>query len=66
VRVETLAWLDRLSVITMMSPVGLAVSTAANSCWSPTELREAAVRVTVWPSRTRSAPYTQVFSGPRP
>src|SRR6266511_3958116 len=33
VRVETLEWLDRLSVITMMAPVGLAVSTAASRPW---------------------------------
>jgi hypothetical protein len=32
----------------------------------PLELREAAQRVISLPSRTRSAPYTQVFSGPRP
>jgi hypothetical protein len=32
-RVETLEWLDRLSVITMMVPSGLVVSTAAKSCW---------------------------------
>jgi hypothetical protein len=29
------------------------------------ELREAAHLVSSLPSRTRSAPYTQVFSGPR-
>jgi hypothetical protein len=33
VRVETLEWLDRLSVITMMAPSGLVASTAANNCW---------------------------------
>jgi len=33
VRVERLVWLDRLSVITMMVPAGLAVWTAARSCW---------------------------------
>jgi hypothetical protein len=32
-RVETLAWLDRLSVITMMVPAGLAASTAVSSRW---------------------------------
>src|SRR5829696_5435102 len=31
----------------------------------PVELREGAVIVTSCPSATRSAPYTQVFSGPR-
>jgi hypothetical protein len=31
--VEALVWLERLSVITMMVPAGLAVSTAASSCW---------------------------------
>jgi hypothetical protein len=33
VRVLTLVWLDRLSVITMMVPAGLAASTAARSRW---------------------------------
>jgi hypothetical protein len=33
VRVLELLWLDRLSVITTMVPVGLAVSTAASSRW---------------------------------
>src|SRR6266545_4476261 len=33
VRVLPLLWLDRLSVITTMVPAGLAVSTAASSCW---------------------------------
>jgi hypothetical protein len=33
VRVEKLVWLERLSVITMMVPAGLAVSTAARSRW---------------------------------
>jgi hypothetical protein len=33
VRVEKLEWLERLSVITAISPVGLACSTAASSCW---------------------------------
>jgi len=66
VGVERLVWLDRLSVSTMMVPAGLAVSTAASSCWSPIELRDRAVRVTVLPSVTRRAPSTQVFSGPRP
>jgi hypothetical protein len=32
-RVLALEWLDRLSVITMMVPSGLAVSTAASRCW---------------------------------
>lgn len=30
-----------------------------------TLLRDGAVQVTVWPSATRSPPYTQVFSDPR-
>jgi hypothetical protein len=64
-RVETLEWLEGLSVITMMVPAGLAVSTAASSCWPPIELRDGAVIVTSCPSPTRSAPYTQVFSMPR-
>jgi len=33
VRVLALVWLDRLSVITMMVPDGLAVSTAPSSRW---------------------------------
>jgi hypothetical protein len=33
VRVEKLEWLGRLSVMTAISPVGLAASTAASSCW---------------------------------
>ena len=33
VRVLALVWLDRLSVITMMVPAGLAASTAASRCW---------------------------------
>ena len=33
VRVETLVWLDRLSVTTTMVPAGLAASTAARSRW---------------------------------
>jgi len=32
-RVEKLEWLDRLSVMTAISPVGLACSTAASGCW---------------------------------
>jgi hypothetical protein len=35
VRVEQLSWLERLSVITTMTPSGLAVSTAASSLWVP-------------------------------
>src|SRR6266487_1131931 len=63
VRVLALLWLERLSVITMMAPSGLAGSPAARSCWSPAELRDGAVIVTACPSPGRSAPYTQVFSG---
>jgi len=33
VRVLALLWLDRLSVITMMVPAGLADSTVASNCW---------------------------------
>jgi hypothetical protein len=66
VRVLELLWLDRLSVTTTIWPSGLAISTAVSSRWSPTELREGAVIVTSWPSPTRSAPSTQVCSGPRP
>jgi hypothetical protein len=33
VRVEKLEWLERLSVITAIWPVGLACSMAASSCW---------------------------------
>jgi hypothetical protein len=33
VRVEELVWLDRLSVITMMVPAGLAASTALSRSW---------------------------------
>jgi hypothetical protein len=33
VRVLALLWLERLSVITMMVPSGLAVSTVASGCW---------------------------------
>jgi hypothetical protein len=33
VRVERLVWLERLSVITTMSPSGLAASTVVSSCW---------------------------------
>jgi hypothetical protein len=66
VGVLALVWLERLSVTTMMVPAGLAASTAASSCWSPAELGEGAVIVTSCPSPTRSVPYAQVFSGPRP
>jgi hypothetical protein len=62
-RVATLEWLDRLSVITTMVPAGLAASTAASKPWSPTELREGAVRVTTCPSATRSAPYPRSCPG---
>ena len=33
VLVETLVWLERLSVITMMVPTGLAISTAPRRSW---------------------------------
>jgi hypothetical protein len=33
VRVEKLVWLERLSVITRMSPAGLAASTSARNRW---------------------------------
>jgi hypothetical protein len=65
-RVETLAWLDRLSVITMLVLAGLAASTVARSRWEPAELRQGAVIVTCCPSPRRSAPYPQVLLRPRP
>jgi hypothetical protein len=33
VRVEALVWLDRLSVITVMVPAGLACSTSPRNRW---------------------------------
>jgi hypothetical protein len=64
VRVATLVWLERLSVITRMSPAGLAASTSSRNRWSLTLLGEAAVQVTAGPSATRSPPYTQVLLDP--
>jgi hypothetical protein len=60
-RVDQLVWLDRLSVITTIVPVGLAASTKWRNRWSCRLLREGAVMVIVWPSTGRRPPYTQVF-----
>jgi hypothetical protein len=65
-RVIRLWWLERLSVITAIVPVGLACSTRLrNSCqWAL--LREGAQQITPCPSPIRTPPSIQVLSGPRP
>lgn len=64
-RVETLSWLDRLSVMTTIGPRRLAVAIRASSWTQPSLLREDAQKVNLVPSRMRKPPYTHVLSVPR-
>jgi hypothetical protein len=64
-RVARLEWLDRLSVITAVAPVGLACSSRARNVCQWVLLREGAQHVTACPSPIRRPPWIQVSSGPR-
>ena len=55
-RVVTLEWLDRLSVITAIVPVGLARSSRARNPCQWALLRDGAHMVTAWPSPIRRPP----------
>ncbi len=55
-RVARLEWLDRLSVITAIVPVGFARSSRARNACQWTLFREGAQHVTACPSPIRSPP----------
>jgi hypothetical protein len=56
VRVARLEWLDRLSVITAIVPVGFACSSRARNACQQALLREGAQQVTACPSPIRTPP----------